>query len=161
MEIKKKCFWSLLTLMLVAMVSLSLSSCGDDDKQGSIPDTNPSSIIGSWVKIYEKEIKYTLTNGNWVKTSEYEENGNGQSALYFGADGMYCKMYLSYDGSWEKGTMSSYSIHGNNLIISSSSTMSPSTKSRTFSISGTVLEIIETELDGYEKEEEIKRYRKI
>ena len=29
MKIKKKCFWSLLTLMLTAMVSLSLSSCGD------------------------------------------------------------------------------------------------------------------------------------
>ena len=159
----KKNILNWMTILMVAIVSVGFISCGDDDddKQGSIPDTNPSSIIGSWVKIYEKEIKYTLTNGNWVKTSEYEENGNGQSALYFGADGMYCKMYLSYDGSWERGTMSSYSIHGNNLIISSSSTMSPSTKSRTFSISGTVLEIIETELDGYEKEEEIKRYRKI
>jgi hypothetical protein len=67
----------------------------------------------------------------------------------------------SYNGNWEKGTMSSYSIQGNNLILSSSSTSSSSTKSRIFTINGTELTITETELDGNEKEEETKRYRKM
>ena len=44
MEIKKKCFWSLLTLMLVAMVSLSLSSCGDDDDD----DGGGNPLVGTW-----------------------------------------------------------------------------------------------------------------
>ena len=158
----KKNLLKWMAILMIAIVSDSFVSCGDDDDdKGGNNGTNPTSIVGTWVKIYEKETKWTLTNGNWVKTSEDEDNENGQSALFFGADGTYYKMYLSNDGSWERGTVSSYRIQGNNLIISSSSTMSPSTKSRTFSISGTVLEITETELDGYEKEEEVKRYRKM
>ena len=145
--------------MMVAIVSAGFVSCGGSDDGGDGNDTNPSSIVGTWVKFYEKETKWTLTNGEWVKTSEDVDEKSGQSALYFGADGTYYKMYLNYNGSWEKGTISSYSIQGNNLIISSSSTSS--SKSRTFSISGTILEITETELDGYEKEEEVERYRKM
>jgi hypothetical protein len=57
--------------------------------------------------------------------------------------------------------MLSYSIQGNNLILSSSSTSSSSTKSRIFTINGTELTVTETELDGNEKEEETKRYRKM
>ena len=44
MEIKKKCFWSLLTLMLLAMTSLSLSSCGDDDDD----DGGGNPLVGTW-----------------------------------------------------------------------------------------------------------------
>ena len=157
----KKYLMNWMTILMVAFVSVGFVSCGDDDEKGDSNDTNSTSIVGTWVKFYEKETKWTLTNGNWVKTSEEEDNESGHSALFFGADGTYYKMFLNYDGSWEKGAISSYGIQGNNLIISSSSTLSPSSKSRTFSISGTVLEITETELDGYEKEEEVKRYRKM
>ena len=91
-----------------------------------------------------------------MKTKEEEEYENGESAVYFGADGKYYKMNLDPDGNWEKGTVYSYSIQGNILIISGSSS-----KTRTFSINGTVLEIIETELSGNQKEVETKRYRKV
>ena len=148
-----------MTILMVAIMSIGLVSCGDDDNNKN--SDNSTSIVGTWVKFYEKETKWSLTNGNWVKTSEEVNNESGLSALYFGADYSYCKMYLNSNGNWDKGTISSYSIQGNNLIISSSNTSSPSTKSRTFTIKGTELEIIETELDGYEKEEEIKRYRKL
>ena len=150
-------FKRMATLMVV-IVSIAFASCGDDDN-GKNSD-NVTSIVGTWVKFYEKETKWSLTNGNWVKTSEKEDNESGQSALYFGADNSYCKMYL-YNGNWEKGTMLSYSIQGNNLILSSSSTSSSSTKSRIFTINGTELTVTETELDGNEKEEETKRYRKM
>ena len=158
----KKNLLNWMTILMVAIVCVGFVSCGgDDDDSNSV--TDPSAIIGTWVKFYEKETKWVLSNGDWVKTSEDEDNNHGgQSAVYFGADGTYYQMY-NYDGSWQKatGTIRSYSIQGNNLILSSSSTMSPSSKSRTFSISGTVLEITETELDGYEKEEEVNRYRKM
>lgn len=153
----KKNILNWMTIFMVAFVSVGFASCGgDDDKKND----STSSIVGTWVKFYEKETKWSLTNGNWVKTSEEEDNVEGKSALFFGVDGSFYKMF-NYNGSWEKSAMSSYSIQGNNLIISSSGTLSPSTKSRTFTINGTVLEIIETELDGDEKEEEVNRYRKM
>ena len=80
-----------------------------------------------------------------------------QSALCFGADGTYYKMYLNDDGSWSKGSVNSYSIQGNNLIFSDSH----SSPRRTFSISGNILEIIETEIEGDEREDDVRRYRKM
>ena len=115
-----------------------------------------ASIVGTWVEFYEKETKWTLTNEEWVKTDEKEDNESGKTALYFGADGIYYIMALDYKNNWEKRYVSSYAIQGNILILSGSSS-----QNRTFSISGNVLEITETKLDGNQKEVETKRYRKM
>lgn len=154
----KKNLLNWMAILMVTIMSVSFVSCGsdDDDKDGN-NNTDPLAIVGTWVKFYEKETKWVLSNGNWEKSRENESSESGESALFFGEDGTYYKMTLDYNGNWHKGTIYSYSVQGNKLIITDYS----SSKTRTFSISGTILEITETELDGYEKEEEVKRYRKM
>ena len=154
----KKYLLNWMTIMMVAIVSVSFASCRGDDENGGNKDTDASSIVGTWVEFYEKETKWTLTDGVWVKTNE-KENDSGKKGYYFGADGTYYKIHLSSDGSWEKNsTVSSYSIQGNKLIFLDKV---GSNKSYTFSISGTVLEITETETWGDKREDELKRYRKM
>ena len=57
----KKYFWSLLTLMMVAMLSVGFVSCGDDD------DEDNASIVGTWVG---------YSNGEYV-TYQYNSDGTG------------------------------------------------------------------------------------
>lgn len=45
----KRFLWSLLTFIMVAMLNVGLSSCGDDDEGDSA--NVPSELIGTWYKI--------------------------------------------------------------------------------------------------------------
>ena len=141
--------------MMVAIVSVSFASCSSDDENGGNKDTDALSIVGTWVQFSEKEIKWGLVNGDWVFVYERDENKEvSHKALYFGADGTYYKMYRDSEGFWLKGpSVSSYYIQGNNLILGKDTYK--------FSISGNILEITDTEIEGDEREDEVKRYRKM
>ena len=96
MEIKKKCFWSLLPLMVVAMVSLSLSSCGDDDDD----DGGLGSGLKGWYTNLSDVAKQSdfnklndAINNNEVLSS-YRYGGQTHTYiasrdLFIGGDGMY------------------------------------------------------------------------
>lgn len=148
----------LLLAVTFIMIGMFAASCSkDNDKESN--DSSSTSIVGTWVKTYEKETKWTLSNGEWVKSKESEEYSEDESsALYFGADGAYYKMYRNSNGNWEKSTVSTYITQGDMLILTYDSS---SSKSRTFKVNGSILEITEMQISQDQKEEEVKRYKKI
>lgn len=53
---KKKNLWRLLTIMMVAMLSVSFASCGsDDDDEGSSSGLSASNLVGEWVVIADDD----------------------------------------------------------------------------------------------------------
>lgn len=74
---KKEFFWSLLTVMMVAMLSVGIVSCSKDDKND---ESNPSSkVIGTW----------SVRDGNESLTLTFKSGGVGTSTY---------KYYSSYSG---------------------------------------------------------------
>ena len=157
---KKSIFWSLMALLMVTMMGFGITSCGDDDKEeGEDNITNSSSIVGMWKQFYEIESSWVLENGKWKKLGDDGGRAKDGPVIYFAADGIRYGMELDSDGNWQKsGERETYSVEGNNLIFEKSS----SERFWTFSISGDVLEIVETDgYDGISKGEEIRKYRRI
>lgn len=60
----KKYLLNWMTILMISITSVSFVSCsGDDDDKGGNKDTDASSIVGTWVLIYDKNTKWTLTDG--------------------------------------------------------------------------------------------------
>lgn len=118
MEIKKKCFCSLLPLMVVAMVSLCLLSCGDDD------DDNQSG--GN-----QSEIIQNLMSHKWTGSStDYDVYSYGAATytqtwtVYFTSDheGVMHVRIVDRDSSLgtsrsEEHIDFSYSVDGNKVRL--------------------------------------------
>ena len=47
----KKHLWNLLAIMMVAMLSVGFTSCGDDDDEGGSVN---SDLVGTWTKQYDR-----------------------------------------------------------------------------------------------------------
>ena len=102
---KKMYFWSLLTFMMVAMLSIGVASCGsDDDDDGN--SINNQLIVGTWQSTHEiiynadgsisyerttvstiKEIfredgTYTMTDGYNSENAQWSISGNRLSFTY-------------------------------------------------------------------------------
>ncbi|MDO5482973.1 MAG: hypothetical protein Q4F47_08055 [Bacteroidaceae bacterium] len=85
---KKKCFWSLLTLMMVAMVSLSLSSCGNDnDEDGG--------GLGSGLKGWYTNLNDVAKQSDFNVINEAIDNEEVLSSYRYG--GQIHKHIASYD----------------------------------------------------------------
>ena len=72
---KKNLLWSLLAVMMVAVMSFSFVSCGDDDDDDAVAANIDSAIAGKW---YKHSSGYTIgydlrANGEYWYT-EYENN---------------------------------------------------------------------------------------
>lgn len=124
---KRKFFWSMLTIFMVTLLCVGFTSCGDDDDD----DTNIA--VGTWVTqegrrsytftfrsngsgtaIFKYEdsysgtetdsekFSYTITGKNkGIITSDYNDSYSGSSkqVLYFVIDGKHMSLYLdsNYD----------------------------------------------------------------
>lgn len=69
---KRKFFWSMLTIFMVTLLCVGFTSCGDDDD-----DTNIA--VGTWVK-EEGRRSYTFTfrsNGSGTVVYKYEDSYSG------------------------------------------------------------------------------------
>jgi hypothetical protein len=129
---KKSIFWSILSIMMVAMLSIGLSSCSKDDDEG---ESASSKIIGTWHYVgyeywdydegalighelmeYKKESatfnirKYEVVNGK--ETGDYRDSNVSMSRSEF----MFCK-----DGT--------FNIYYNDREFSKSGTYSASNDS--------------------------------
>lgn len=78
MDIKRKSIWSLLTLMVTAMVSLSLFSCGDDDDD----DDN----LGSGLKGWYTELDKVAKESDFDIINEAIDNGELLSSYHYGGE---------------------------------------------------------------------------
>lgn len=84
----KKCFWSLLPLMLVAMASFTLSSCGDDDD-------DDGGGLGSGLKGWYTDLSQVAKQSDFNVINEAINNGEVLSSYRYG--GQVHKHIASYD----------------------------------------------------------------
>ena len=76
----KKYLLNLTTILMVAIMSGGFVSCGDDDKEDAIENTQSSSIIGTWTWI-ERDGSYTFSmritfNSDGTYRSIIQENSS-------------------------------------------------------------------------------------
>lgn len=72
---KKEFLWSLLSIIMVATISLGLSSCGSDDEDDDYASV-PSGLIGTWYKVSGAE-KYSMNftfNSDGTGTGDESHN---------------------------------------------------------------------------------------
>ena len=73
----KKYFWSMMTILMMAVMCVGLTACGSDD------DDSPSGMVGVWKRVYKKTTYYEKnSSGEWVQNGQpsektYEGEGSG------------------------------------------------------------------------------------
>ena len=132
MEVMKKKLWSLLVIMMAAMVSFSLSSCGDDEADGNdfgndTPVDN-SAVVGNWYftntvngtygtfdNIMELQLRSDNTGKYTWAQYEYDENQLGYVERH---EGKYtydkAAATLTFEGHW-MGAFTSVEVTENTL----------------------------------------------
>lgn len=78
--------WSILTIMMVGLLSVSLISCGDDDDPDSVsvnmPSVSLSASGGMQAVSVTSNTKWTATsNASWLTVSPMQGSGNGSLIL--------------------------------------------------------------------------------
>ena len=119
---KRRIFWSILSIVVVAMLSFGLSSCNkDDDGDGEGGGANDSRIVGTWHFVSKESWEYTKgvlvdhRKENATSTRIYEvvngkETGKYRDSCYgielveytFGVDGSFYA--INDDADEESGT---------------------------------------------------------
>ena len=143
---KKSIFWSILSIVMVAMLSIGLSSCNKDDDEGG--GAIDSRVVGTWHRValeewsYEDGVLVYHAKETATSTREYEVVNGKETGKYwdhsyggdlveytFGADGSFI-----VDSDEERGTYtasngnmkvtignytsnSKYSFYGDQLIV--------------------------------------------
>lgn len=120
---KKNWLWSMLAVMMVAMLSVGIVSCGkDDDDNGTGSSVSNSSVVGRW----------TGTNGTWNFTYVFNSNGTGTAEgtskrgskhlwqfTWSGKTSIRCKgphQSVGFDGEVTSDTWdSTFTLSGNTL----------------------------------------------
>lgn len=74
----KKYFWSMMTILMMAVMCVGLTACGSDD------DDSPSGMVGVWKQVYKKTTYYEKnSSGEWVQSGEPSEETYEGSASGF------------------------------------------------------------------------------
>ena len=74
----KKNFWSMMTILMMAVMCVGLTACGSDD------DDSPSGMVGVWKQVYKKTTYYEKnSSGEWVQSGEPSEETYEGSASGF------------------------------------------------------------------------------
>ena len=120
---KKNWLWSMLAVMMDAMLSVGIVSCGkDDDDNGTGSSVSNSSVVGRW----------TGTNGTWNFTYVFNSNGTGTAEgtskhgskhlwqfTWSGKTSIRCKgphQSIGFDGEVTSDTWdSTFTLSGNTL----------------------------------------------
>lgn len=132
--IKKKNLWILLTIMMVAMVSMSLSSCGDDDDDGG-----SSTVSGLYY--YESgggnRTAYNFVNSNTVEI--YGDLTKNSNATWRGERGEAFPLRNGW--YYWKGNKHTYSYHivGDMIVIGTDRVMTISGNTLIYDDMGVVL----------------------
>ena len=69
-HMNKKKLWSMMAIMMVAMLSISLASCGDDDDNGNV-------IVGEWQECNSKGVFRNDASDDEVLHLSFRANGTG------------------------------------------------------------------------------------
>ena len=120
----KKFFLSLFSIIMLAILPLVFTSCGDDENND---DNAVSNILGTWRKAYE-----------------YQGSVTGYLQYTFLPNGNYVEIEVSQSDNWRGGGV--YTIKGNTLTLYASEG-DGGTYVYTFNISDTTLTLIDS--DGY------------
>ena len=77
---KKKLFWSMLTVMMTAVLSIGFIACGSDDDNNSGGGTsNPNVVEGTWKGVIDEANMELIFKGNgqgeWIRR---EQRSSGQ-----------------------------------------------------------------------------------
>lgn len=78
---KKYYYWSLLTFVMVAMLSVSFASCGnDDDEDGSSAGDN--GLVGTWVQYHRSGAYYSGFKFTGSGAAYYNEWDSDEDATF-------------------------------------------------------------------------------
>ena len=120
---KKNFLWNMLTIMMVAMLSVSLSSCSNDDDESS------DSIVGTWRLtlldddgIWHCQYKFnsdgTLEVKDWVEREPNDYEATGKWSTNNGIISLAIDEYDDFlDGNYTYVESYRYELKGNQLII--------------------------------------------
>lgn len=117
---KKKYIWTLLTFMVVAMISVGITSCSkDSDDDGSGGDTN-SALVGTWSRSYNTGDGKTATESwtfNQSSSGSYRNAYQTATFTYYDAQGyLYLKIKYNDMSSYVED-VKQYSISGQTLYL--------------------------------------------
>ena len=90
---QKSNLWSMLSVMMVAMLSIGFAACGSDDNDdegGSSVTISEANLIGTWETVLSES--YVIYNGQRYSAAELEMDGENDRAQ-FKADHTYCTHY--------------------------------------------------------------------
>ena len=82
---KKNFFWNLLAIMMVAMVSLTMVSCSDDDDE-VVKESSP--IVGTWTWEDDESEDYEIVTfradgtGTWTEYDSYYDESDTEQFSY-------------------------------------------------------------------------------
>ena len=111
---KKDYLWSLLTLVMLAMLSLGLSSCGDDDDDDDV--TSGSELVdklqGTWQ--FQKGTETVMGMTITMNRSSLKEMKKSMEQM-MGSKVEFWDETLSFSGSKVNGV--NYKLDGNKLIL--------------------------------------------
>ena len=98
----KKYFLSMMSVMMMALVCVGFSACGDDDNDGGGSGSD-SGLVGVWKRVYKKTTSYQKNNdGQWVRVGEPEEKTyEWKDGFQFFANGKFVELDFNEDGSYE------------------------------------------------------------
>lgn len=111
---KKDFLWSLLTLVMVAMLSLGLSSCGDDDDEDDIASGSElvDKLQGTWQ--FQKGTETVMGMTITMDRSSLSEIKKSMEQM-MGSRVEFWDETLSFSGSKVNGV--NYTLDGNKLIL--------------------------------------------
>lgn len=82
---KKNLIWSMLAIMMVTMLSVSFTSCGDSDNEVDDEKITAASIVGSWayttkhgsyeIRTFNADGTYTIVHKDSKGEQDYFESG--------------------------------------------------------------------------------------
>ena len=147
---KKTYFWSLFTLLVMGLCSVSLASCGDDDDDngdngGSSGGKVTGNIVGTWHSTVSEGWEYR----DGVLVSHWKDLDETTTRLYTVANGRETGEYrdMTVNAQWEEVTFN------NNGTWTSTNEDDEGSKGR-YSLSGDILRVYSD--DGYETEMTVK-----
>ena len=157
----KKYLLSAMSIMMMALVCVGFSACGDDDNDGGSGSGSDSGLVGVWKRVYKKTTSYQKNNdGQWVRVGEPEEKTyEWKDGFQFFANGKFVELDFNEDGSYEADDDElKYKVENGNLYYVELDHDKGWELWGAIVISGNQFELTEEEIEGSRKEVELKRY---
>ena len=116
----KKYFWSLLTFMMVAMLSISFTACGSDDDNDNGAN---GTVVGKWLRQTSslKEELHVKADGTWIvywqeKTSSETVSGEESGTWEIDAHSKILTI-ITINGEKPGSRTYTYKLEGNTMSL--------------------------------------------